>query len=264
MTDELIAAEGEWLPGVARWKRTGLDLVNDRRRPTMLATTQAPRRLGAALLAAVADAVVAACGGTTTTPSAAAAAAARAAGGERPGRRARRQRPASAPASAAPACGTTPARRSRSSYAMWGDTTELANQQKIVDAFHAAEPEHHRQGRRWPTGTPTGPSCRPISPGGNAPDVFLMDGPLFPDYQTRDQLLDLDPYIAKDGFDTGLSSSTSRVQDFTAADGHHYGLPARPEHDRAVLQQDDVRRGGDPVPGRRPGTGTSSARSRSS
>ena len=37
--------------------------------------------------------------------------------------------------------------------------------------------------------------------GGDAPDVFAMDGPLFPDYQTRDVLLDLKPYIDEDGYD---------------------------------------------------------------
>ena len=31
--------------------------------------------------------------------------------------------------------------------------------------------------------------------GGAAPDVFAMDGPLFPDYQSRDVLLDLKPFI---------------------------------------------------------------------
>ena len=37
--------------------------------------------------------------------------------------------------------------------------------------------------------------------GGDAPDVFAMDGPLFPDYQSRDVLLDLKPYIDKTGYD---------------------------------------------------------------
>ena len=60
--------------------------------------------------------------------------------------------------------------------------------------------------------------------GGNAPDVFVMDGPLFPDYQTRDQLLDLTPLIARDGFDTSALADLG-VKDFTAADGHIYGLP---------------------------------------
>ena len=51
-----------------------------------------------------------------------------------------------------------------------------------------------------------------------------MDGPLFPDYQTRDQLLDLTPLIARDGFDLTQLVDLA-VQDFTATDGHQYGLP---------------------------------------
>ncbi len=50
-----------------------------------------------------------------------------------------------------------------------------------------------------------------------------MDGPLFPDYQTRDVLLDLKPYIDKDGYDlTQLADQA--VADFTTPDGQ-YGLP---------------------------------------
>ena len=106
---------------------------------------------------------------------------------------------------------------------MWGDTTELANQQKIVDAFSALNPSIKVKvsvadwDSYWP-------KLQTDLAAGNAPDVFLMDGPLYPDYQTRDQLLDLSPYIAKDGFDTSQLVDLA-VQDFTAADGHLYGLP---------------------------------------
>ena len=59
--------------------------------------------------------------------------------------------------------------------------------------------------------------------GGNAPDVFAMDGPLFPDYQSRDVLLDLKPYIDRDGYDlTQLADQA--VADFTTPDGQ-FGLP---------------------------------------
>ena len=64
----------------------------------MLATTQGPRRLGAALLAAVMAVVVAACGGSTATSSAPAAAVGRRAEPARAGglgaRPANRRRPA--------------------------------------------------------------------------------------------------------------------------------------------------------------------------
>ena len=51
-----------------------------------------------------------------------------------------------------------------------------------------------------------------------------MDGPLFPDYQTRDVLLDLKPYIDKDGYDLSQLADQG-VADFTTADGGQYGLP---------------------------------------
>jgi multiple sugar transport system substrate-binding protein len=132
---------------------------------------------------------------------------------------------ASAPASASAAagCGTYAGPPVKITYAMWGDTTELANQQKIVDAFQALNPNITVKvsvadwDSYWP-------KLQTDLAGGNAPDVFLMDGPLYPDYQTRDQLLDLGPFIAKDGFDTGGLVDLA-VQDFTAPDGHLYGLP---------------------------------------
>ena len=59
--------------------------------------------------------------------------------------------------------------------------------------------------------------------GGDAPDVFAMDGPLFPDYQSRDVLLDLKPFIDRDGYDlTQLADQA--VADFTTPDGQ-FGLP---------------------------------------
>jgi len=109
------------------------------------------------------------------------------------------------------------------SYAIWGDTTELANQQKIVDKFMSIDPsiKVNVTVSDWDT---YWDKLQTSLAGGNAPDVFLMDGPLYPDYQTRDQLLDLTPLIARDGFDTSQLADLG-IQDFTAADGHLYGLP---------------------------------------
>jgi multiple sugar transport system substrate-binding protein len=128
-----------------------------------------------------------------------------------------------APSAAAAACGTYAGPPAKITYAMWGDTTELANQQKIVDAFQKMNPNITVKVSvaDWES---YWPKLQTDLAGGNAPDVFLMDGPLYPDYQTRDQLLDLNPYIAKDGFDTGGLVDLA-VQDFTAPDGHLYGLP---------------------------------------
>ena len=188
----------------------------------MSRTLHAAQPRAIVMLAAIAT-LVAACGGATTTPSPSAAVAPPSETGSAP--------PASVPAAsgspvasaAAATCGTYAGPPVTITYAMWGDTTELANQQKIVDAFHAMNPNITVKASvaDWDS---YWPKLQTDLAGGNAPDVFLMDGPLYPDYQTRDQLLDLTPYIAKDGFDTGQLVDLA-VQDFTAPDGHLYGLP---------------------------------------
>lgn len=123
----------------------------------------------------------------------------------------------------AAACGTYSGPATTITYAIWGDTTELANQQKIVDAFEAIDPTITVKVTvaDWDT---YWDKLQTALAGGNAPDVFLMDGPLFPDYQTRDQLLDLTPLIVRDGFDTSQLADLA-VKDFAGADGHQYGLP---------------------------------------
>ena len=131
--------------------------------------------------------------------------------------------PSTAASAAAAACGTYAGPDATIEYAIWGDTTELANQQKIVDAFMAANPKI-RVNVTVADWTTYWDKLQTGIAGGNPPDVFLMDGPLFPDYQTRDQLLDLTPLIERDGFDTGQLADLA-VQDFKAADGHLYGLP---------------------------------------
>ena len=60
--------------------------------------------------------------------------------------------------------------------------------------------------------------------GGAAPDVFAMDGPLGPDYQSRDVLLDLTPFIEAENYDLGQLDDNA-VKDFTTKDGVVFGLP---------------------------------------
>ena len=50
-----------------------------------------------------------------------------------------------------------------------------------------------------------------------------MDGPLFPDYQTREVLLDLKPYIDKTGYDLSQLADQA-VADFTTPNCQ-FGLP---------------------------------------
>ena len=108
-------------------------------------------------------------------------------------------------------------------YSIWGDPQEITSQTAIADAFHAANPnitvdvdvsDWDAYWDKLQTGLA----------GGAAPDVFAMDGPLFPDYQSRDVLLDLKPYIDRDGYDL-TQLADQGVADFTTADGGQFGLP---------------------------------------
>jgi multiple sugar transport system substrate-binding protein len=184
----------------------------------MHATPSAPRRRGAAVLAALVAIVVAACGGSTTpttgastAPSAAAPSAATSAAPASPG----------ASAASSPAAYSGPPATIK--YSIWGDPQEITSQKAIADAFHAANPnitvdvDVSDWDAYWDK-VQTGIA------GGAAPDVFAMDGPLFPDYQTRDVLLDLKPMIDRDGYDL-TQLADQGVADFTTADGGQYGLP---------------------------------------
>ncbi len=108
-------------------------------------------------------------------------------------------------------------------YAIWGDPSELASQIALVQAFEAEHPDIDVEvtvsdwDAYW-TGLQTSIA------GGDAPDVFAMDGPIFPDYQSRGVLLDLQPYIAADGFDVSALADAG-VAHFTTTDGGQYGLP---------------------------------------
>lgn len=108
-------------------------------------------------------------------------------------------------------------------YSIWGDPAELKSQQAVVDAFHLANPKItvKPEVSDW---DPYFDKLQTGLAGGAAPDVFAMDGPLFPDYQSRDVLLDLKPYIDRDGYDL-TQLADQGVADFTTADGGQFGLP---------------------------------------
>jgi multiple sugar transport system substrate-binding protein len=176
----------------------------------MHSTTHTARWRRAALLAGVLVAV-AACGGTTSSSAPSTAASAGAS--------------ASAPAgSGAPSGGTGYSGPPVTiEYAIWGDPAEINSQKAVVEGFTAANPDitvdvtvadWDAYWDKLQTGLA----------GGAAPDVFAMDGPLGPDYQGRDVLLDLTPYIKADGYDLGQLDDNA-VKDFTTKDGVVFGLP---------------------------------------
>jgi multiple sugar transport system substrate-binding protein len=157
--------------------------------------------------------IVSACGGSTATPSSAVAASATPA--------APASQSAASP-SAVPSDAGYTGPDATITYSIWGDPQEIKNQQAIVDAFHATTPKITVKVTvsDW---EPYWDKLQTSIAGGDAPDVFAMDGPLFPDYQTRDVLLDLKPYIDRDGYDLGQLADQA-VADFTTPGGQ-FGVP---------------------------------------
>jgi multiple sugar transport system substrate-binding protein len=160
-----------------------------------------------------------ACGGSSSSPSSAASAAA-ASSSAATASAAASETPASPSAAATPVAYSGPA--AKIEYSIWCDPTELKNQQAIVDAFHTLEPKITVKVTvsDWDT---YWDKLQTGLAGGAAPDVFAMDGPLFPDYASRDVLLDLTPYIGAEGYPLTALNELA-VKDFTI-DGKQMGLP---------------------------------------
>jgi multiple sugar transport system substrate-binding protein len=175
------------------------------RDPAPSRATSAPIVLGAILAL-----LVGACGGATTTTAPSAAAPSVAASAE----------PSTASAAPSDAGYTGP--EATITYSIWGDPSEIKSQQAVVDAFHAMNPKITVKVTvsDWDT---YWDKLQTGIAGGDAPDVFAMDGPLFPDYQSRGVLLDLKPYIDKSGYDLGQLADQA-VGDFTTETGQ-FGLP---------------------------------------
>jgi multiple sugar transport system substrate-binding protein len=166
------------------------------------------------VLGAVIALLATACGGTATpVPSATTAP---------PPSTAASTAAASPSATAAPSDAGYTGPEATITYSIWGEPEELKAQQAIVDAFHAATPKITVKVTvsDWET---YWDKLQTGIAGGDAPDVFAMDGPLFPDYQSRDVLLDLKPYIDKSGYDLSQLADQA-VGDFTTPGGQ-FGLP---------------------------------------
>ena len=108
------------------------------------------------------------------------------------------------------------------SFALWGSPEEGAVWQSIADAFEAAHPditvriEVADWDGYWE-------KLRVQVAGGEAPDVFAMDAPLYPDWQSRGVLLNLQPFLdANPGSLDGVYPIT--LEAYRTADGI-YGLP---------------------------------------
>lgn len=89
---------------------------------------------------------------------------------------------------------TPAAAQTELTYMMWGDPPELAVWQQIVDEFEAAHPDIkvNVEVSDWES---YWDRLRITTAGGNAPDIFAMDAPIYPDWQSRGVLKDLTPYL---------------------------------------------------------------------
>jgi multiple sugar transport system substrate-binding protein len=108
------------------------------------------------------------------------------------------------------------------SFMAWGAPEELAVWQQIVDDFQAANPniKVNVEVSDWDS---YWTKLKTLLAANTPPDVFAMDAPLYLDYQSRGQLLNLQPYIDKnpsmlDGF------YPVTLQAYKLPDGY-YGMP---------------------------------------
>lgn len=132
--------------------------------------------------------------------------------------------PASTTAPAADAATAAPAadQPAEITYMMWGSPDELAVWQQIVDDFQLAHPaikvkvDVSDWDSYWN-------KLKTLYAGGTPPDVFAMDGPLYPDWAGRGVLLNLQPYIDKSpGLLDGMYPNT--LETYRRPDGF-FGLP---------------------------------------
>ena len=79
-------------------------------------------------------------------------------------------------------------------YMMWGDPPEIAVWEAIVAEFETANPDIKVKVEvaDWDS---YWDKLRVTTVGGNPPDIFAMDAPLYPDWQSRGSLLNLTPYL---------------------------------------------------------------------
>ena len=107
-------------------------------------------------------------------------------------------------------------------YMMWGDPPEIAVWQQLVADFEKANPDISVKVEvtDWDS---YWEKLRVQTIGGDAPDVFAMDAPIYPDWQSRGTLLNLQPYLDANP-DTLNGVYEGPLTAYRLADGF-YGLP---------------------------------------
>ncbi|MEP5375793.1 MAG: extracellular solute-binding protein, partial [Hyphomicrobiales bacterium] len=82
-------------------------------------------------------------------------------------------------------------------YMMWGDPPEIAVWEKLVENFQVTHPDINIavEVSDWES---YWEKLLVQVAGGDAPDLFAMDAPIYPDWQARGVLLDLTAYLEAD------------------------------------------------------------------
>lgn len=117
---------------------------------------------------------------------------------------------------------TAPGAKAEITFSMWGAPEELTVWNQIVTDFEAANPniKVNVEVSDWDS---YWNKLKTQLAGGTPPDVFAMDAPLFLDYQSRDVLLNLQPYIDKNP-DMLKDVYPQTLTAYKTPDGY-YGLP---------------------------------------
>jgi multiple sugar transport system substrate-binding protein len=127
-----------------------------------------------------------------------------------------------APANTSAAPVSTTAAPVTITYMEWGDPAELDVWKAIVSDFEAANPtiKVDVQVSDWDS---YWTKLKTLLAANTPPDVFAMDAPLYLDYQSRDSLLNLQPYIDQNpGMLDGLFANT--LDAYKTPQGY-FGLP---------------------------------------
>ncbi len=116
----------------------------------------------------------------------------------------------------------TSAEKVELTFSVWGDPEELKVLQELADDFSKENPNIKITVTvaDWTT---YWDKLQTQLAAGTPPDVFAMDAPLYPDYQSRGVIMNLQPYIDKDKFDLTDYYATA-LQCYKTPDGY-YGLP---------------------------------------
>ena len=107
-------------------------------------------------------------------------------------------------------------------YWLW-DANQLPAYQKCADAFHTANPNVTVKISQYGWDDYWGKLTNGFV-AGDAPDVFTDHLSKFGEFAAQDQLVDLDPTLAKDGFKTD-QYQTGLADLWKSEDGKRYGLP---------------------------------------